>query len=101
VRLPLGSPPFPTRRSSDLMLFASAITEGRTIKVFNNGEMMRDFTYIDDIVQGIIITLNNPPSAETQAPHPAPRIPNYQLFNIGNGSPVHLLEFIEEIGRAH
>lgn len=77
------------------MLFASAITEGRTIKVFNNGEMMRDFTYIDDIVQGIIITLNNPPSAETQAPHPAPRIPNYQLFNIGNGSPVHLLEFIE------
>src|SRR5699024_199848 len=46
------------------MLFASAITEGRPIKVFNHGDMQRDFTYIDDIVQGIIITLNNPPLPE-------------------------------------
>ena len=73
------------------MLFASAITEGRPIKVFNHGNMQRDFTYIDDIVQGIIITLNNPrpqtPDSRTQS--------CYQLFNIGNGSPVHLLEFIE------
>ena len=73
------------------MLFASAITEGRPIKVFNHGNMQRDFTYIDDIVQGIIITLNNPrpqtPDSRTQS--------CYQLFNIGNGSPVSLMEFIE------
>lgn len=67
------------------MLFADAMTNGREIKVFNNGEMSRDFTYIDDIVEGIIITLNNP---ATNASH-------YQLFNIGNGSPVALLRFIE------
>src|SRR5690625_2459558 len=73
------------------MLFANAITQGKPIKVFNHGDMQRDFTYIDDIVQGIIITLNNPrpqtPDSRTQS--------CYQLFNIGNGSPVHLLEFIE------
>ena len=78
------------------MLFASAITEGRPIKVFNYGDMQRDFTYIDDIVQGIIITLNNPPvtnDGSRVTSHEAR--PYYQLFNIGNGSPVHLLEFIE------
>jgi len=69
------------------ILFASAITEGRPIKVFNNGDMSRDFTYIDDIVQGVIITLENPPVAEKAQPW-------YQLFNIGNGSPVSLMEFI-------
>ena len=72
------------------ILFASAITEDRPIKVFNNGEMSRDFTYIDDIVQGIVITLNNPPSAEKEQPL-------YQVFNIGNGSPVSLMEFISTL----
>lgn len=67
------------------MLFADAMTNGRAIKVFNNGEMSRDFTYIDDIVQGIIITLQ----------HPDTKGNGYQLFNIGNGSPVSLLHFIE------
>jgi UDP-glucuronate 4-epimerase len=67
------------------MLFADAMTNDREIKVFNNGEMSRDFTYIDDIVQGIIITLNNPSKL----------ISGYQLFNIGNGAPVSLLKFIE------
>ncbi|TJY61389.1 NAD-dependent epimerase [Sphingobacterium alkalisoli] len=70
------------------ILFASAITEDRAIKVFNNGEMSRDFTYIDDIVNGIIITLNNPPVSKKEQPL-------YQVFNIGNGSPVSLMEFIE------
>ncbi|TJZ59889.1 NAD-dependent epimerase [Sphingobacterium olei] len=69
------------------ILFASAIKEGRSINVFNNGEMSRDFTYIDDIVNGIIITLNNPPKQEQERPL-------YQVFNIGNGSPVSLMEFI-------
>lgn len=67
------------------MLFADAMTNNREIKVFNNGDMSRDFTYIDDIVQGIIITLQNPNANGN----------GYQLFNIGNGSPVSLLHFIE------
>src|SRR5690606_22382520 len=83
------------------ILFASAITKNRPIKVFNNGEMRRDFTFIDDIVQGIIITLNNPPSTKGQKPTAKSQQPktNSQLFNIGNGSPVHLLEFIEVMER--
>ncbi|SEJ32742.1 UDP-glucuronate 4-epimerase [Myroides marinus] len=72
------------------ILFASAITEGRAIKVFNNGEMSRDFTYIDDIVNGILITLLNAPKEDFEHPY-------YQLFNIGNGSPVSLMEFIETL----
>jgi len=72
------------------ILFASAITEGHPIKVFNNGDMSRDFTYIDDIVNGIIITLNNPPTPESKKLL-------YQVFNIGNGSPVSLMEFIETL----
>ncbi|MDM1398181.1 GDP-mannose 4,6-dehydratase [Myroides odoratimimus] len=72
------------------ILFASAITEGRAIKVFNNGEMSRDFTYIDDIVNGILITLLNVPKEDFEHPY-------YQLFNIGNGSPVSLMEFIETL----
>lgn len=72
------------------ILFASAITENRPIKVFNNGDMSRDFTYIDDIVNGVLITLNNPPKTEYEQPY-------YQLFNIGNGSPVSLMEFIETL----
>src|SRR5690606_38940085 len=51
-------------------------------------DMSRDFTYIDDIIQGIIITLNNPPVKEKEQPL-------YQVFNIGNGSPVSLMDFIE------
>jgi UDP-glucuronate 4-epimerase len=67
------------------MLFADAMTNDKEIKVFNNGDMSRDFTYIDDIVNGIVITLENPNK----------EISRYQLFNIGNGSPVSLLKFIE------
>jgi len=72
------------------ILFASAIMENRPINVFNNGEMSRDFTFIDDIVEGIIITLNNPPKSKKDRPL-------YQVFNIGKGSPVSLMEFIETL----
>lgn len=68
-------------------LFADAITAGKPIKVFNHGKMKRDFTFIDDIVQGIINVKNKPP----QTPVP------YQLFNIGNNDPIELMSFIEEI----
>lgn len=72
------------------MLFASAIMEGRPIKVFNHGDMSRDFTYIDDIVNGVLITLNSAPTEESEKPY-------YQLFNIGNGAPVSLMDFIETL----
>lgn len=67
------------------MLFADAMSNNRAIKIFNNGEMSRDFTYIDDIVNGIIVALN----------HPSKEKLPYQLFNIGNGSPVSLLDFVQ------
>lgn len=72
------------------MLFASAITKNQPIKVFNNGDMSRDFTYIDDIVNGILLALNNPPYADSTRSY-------YQVFNIGNGSPVSLMDFIETL----
>ncbi|MDQ0476438.1 NAD-dependent epimerase [Chryseobacterium sp. MDT2-18] len=72
------------------ILFANAIIKGHPIKVFNHGEMSRDFTYIDDIVQGIILTLKKPPTKKGDNSY-------YQLFNIGNGSPVSLMKFIETL----
>lgn len=72
------------------ILFASAIIEGRPIKVFNNGDMSRDFTYIDDIIMGIVTALENPANKKKARPY-------YQVFNIGNGSPVSLMEFIETL----
>lgn len=69
------------------MLFASAMTKGEPLKVFNGGDMVRDFTYIDDIVEGTVRTLDNPPSGETP----------YRIFNIGCSSPVRLLDFISEL----
>jgi UDP-glucuronate 4-epimerase len=75
------------------MLFATAITDGSAIKVFNNGDMERDFTYIDDIVEGIIrITDNTPTKNEQQS--------FYRLFNIGNSKPIRLLDFIETMEKA-
>jgi UDP-glucuronate 4-epimerase len=65
------------------MLFADAITNDRAIKVFNYGKMSRDFTYIDDIVDGIIKVIDNPS--------------NYNIYNIGNNAPVSLMEFIETL----
>lgn len=84
------------------MLFANAITNNKPIKVFNHGEMYRDFTFIEDIVEGIVITLNNPPNAyaSTEATRLGAEVTRStsspsQIFNIGNGSPVHLTKFIE------
>ena len=70
------------------MLFADAITEGKPLNVFNHGDMIRDFTYIDDVVQGTIRVLDNPP-AEGGVP--------YRLFNIGCSTPVKLMDFIAEL----
>lgn len=78
-----------------LFLFADAIAKDESIKVFNHGDMSRDFTYIDDIVQGIQITLENPGTASVDTWYE--KNPNFQVFNIGNGSPASLMDFIETI----
>ncbi|QOY52670.1 NAD-dependent epimerase [Candidatus Sulfurimonas baltica] len=66
------------------MLFTDAILNNKPIKVFNNGEMSRDFTYVDDIVDGIIKVIDNPAK-------------NYNIYNIGNNAPLSLMEFIETL----
>ena len=81
-----------------LFLFAKAILKGEAIPVFNKGQMIRDFTYIDDIVEGVIRVLDKPASPnadfDPNMPDPATSSAPYRLFNIGNGSPVPLMNFI-------
>lgn len=84
-----------------LFLFTRAILEGKPIKVFNNGLMRRDFTYIDDIVEGIVRVSDcvAGPNAEWSGdkPDPATSRAPYRIYNIGNNKPVELLRFIEII----
>lgn len=75
-----------------LFLFTKAILEGRPIDVFNHGQMRRDFTYIDDIVEGVLQVAERPPAPESsESPSAAP----YRIYNIGNHSPVELMKVIE------
>lgn len=87
-----------------LFLFTKAILENKPIDVFNNGEMSRDFTYVDDIVEGILRVLDNPPEPDKQwsgaCPSPASSPAPYKIYNIGNSSPVRLMDFIEAIEAA-
>lgn len=80
------------------MLFARAILAGEPIRVFNNGRMRRYFTYIDDIVEGVIRCLDKPatpdPGFEPVLPDPATSWAPHRVFNIGNSQPVELLHFI-------
>ena len=78
-----------------LFLFTKAILEGRPIDVFNQGNMQRDFTYIDDIVEGVLRVLDKPATPES-ADGGAP----YRIFNIGNHDPVPLMDFIAAIEKA-
>ena len=86
------------------MLFADAIFNDRPIKVFNHGNMSRDFTYVGDIVDGIIKVIDNPakPSDRFDANNPDPSISTapYRIYNIGNNSPVQLLDFIKTLEKA-
>jgi len=81
-----------------LFLFTKAILEGRPIDVFNHGDMMRDFTYVDDIVEGVVRVLDRVPQAnpayDAIAADPATSSAPYRVFNIGNNNPVRLLDFI-------
>ncbi|MCC5940058.1 MAG: NAD-dependent epimerase [Balneolaceae bacterium] len=78
-----------------LFLFTKAMVEGRPIDVFNFGEMARDFTYIDDIVEGIYRLIPLSPKSDANKMEASSK--PYQLFNIGFGSPVRLMDFISEI----
>ena len=82
-----------------LFLFTRAILDGKPIDVFNFGKMQRDFTYIDDVVEGVVRVLDKPaqPNPAWSGDHPDPRSSSapYRLYNIGNHRPVDLLRFIE------
>ncbi|QWR76282.1 NAD-dependent epimerase [Candidatus Magnetomonas plexicatena] len=84
-----------------LFLFTKAIIEGNPIKVFNYGDMNRDFTYIDDIVEGVIRVMGKipEPSPDWSGENPDPSVSYapYTLYNIGNNQPIKLLDFIEII----
>ena len=80
-------------------LFANAILNDKPIQVFNHGDMLRDFTYIDDIVEGVIRVLDKPATPEIDALGGNIHAP-YRLFNIGNNSPEKLMDFIEMLENA-
>ena len=75
------------------MLFASAISSGKPIKVFNNGDMIRDFTYIDDIVEGTLRCIDREPAPDAHGLR-------YRIYNIGCSNPVKLMDFISEMEEA-
>jgi UDP-glucuronate 4-epimerase len=85
-------------------LFTKAILAGQPIKVFNHGKMRRDFTYIDDITEGVIRILDRTPQADPgfdrQIPDPATSWAPYRVFNIGNNQPVDLMVFIAALEQA-
>lgn len=85
-------------------LFAGAILRGKPINVFNEGRMQRDFTYIDDIVEGVIRVIDQiaepDPAFDTSSPDPATSRAPYRIYNIGNNEPIELMEFIETIETA-
>ena len=87
-----------------LFLFTKAILEGKPIKVFNHGNMKGDFTYIDDIVEGVARVMEKIPAGNPdwkgEAPDPGTSPAPYRLFNIGNNSPVKLMAFVDAIEQA-
>ena len=87
-----------------LFLFTRAILAGRPIDVFNHGKMRRDFTFIDDIVEGVVRVLDRPakPNPDWSGEHPDPGTSSapYRVYNIGNNNPVELMTLIETLERA-
>ncbi|GAV19878.1 UDP-glucuronate 4-epimerase [Mariprofundus micogutta] len=86
------------------ILFTKAILAGEPIKVFNHGQMKRDFTYIDDIVEGVVRVLDNivegNPDWDGKQPDPATSRAPWRVYNIGNSTPVALMDFISAIEKA-
>jgi UDP-glucuronate 4-epimerase len=87
-----------------LFIFTKAILEGKSIQVFNNGKMERDFTYVDDIVEGIFRVLMKEPKGNKKwlgtTPDPSSSPAPFQVYNIGNSKPVKLMDFIHSIETA-
>ena len=87
-----------------LFLFTKAMLEDRPIDVFNHGRMVRDFTYVDDIAEGVVRVLDRPaaaaPEFDAAAPDPACSNVPYRVFNIGNSSPMPLMDYIGAIEKA-
>lgn len=87
-----------------LFLFTKAALEGKEIQVFNHGEMLRDFTYVDDIVEGVTRVIDNPAKScsewTAQEPDPSTSSAPYKVYNIGNNNPVKLMDFIKAIENA-
>jgi len=87
-----------------LFIFTKAILEGRPIQLFNHGRMQRDFTYIDDIIEGVVRVMGRLPAPNADwsgaAPDPGTSYAPYRLYNIGNNQPVSLTTFVEAIEKA-
>ena len=87
-----------------LFQFTKAIIEGKPIDVYNEGKMLRDFTYVDDIVEGIIRLIpaapDKNPDWDSNNPNPADSFAPYKIYNIGNNNPVELMSFIHAIEKA-
>ncbi|MBX3272835.1 MAG: NAD-dependent epimerase [Sandaracinaceae bacterium] len=87
-----------------LFLFTKAILAGEPIRVFNHGAMRRDFTYVDDIVRGVVATMDRVPAPDptwtSEAPDPGTSTAPYRIYNIGNNQPVELMTMIETLERA-
>jgi UDP-glucuronate 4-epimerase len=87
-----------------LFIFTKAILEGTPIDIYNHGKMRRDFTYIDDIVEGIVRLVPKAPVGDPlwngNVPDPASSFAPYRIYNIGNNKPVELIDFIAAIEKA-
>jgi UDP-glucuronate 4-epimerase len=83
------------------MLFANAIRNGNPIELFNDGQMLRDFTYVDDVVESIVRLLSRPaksnPDFDAVLPDPATSSAPYRVYNVGNRRPVDLMAFVETL----
>ena len=83
-----------------LFLFTEALQRGEPINVFNHGQMLRDFTYIDDIINGLIKVIMNPAEKPKKKSDLNPTLAPYKIYNIGNNTPVKLMDFIRAIEEA-
>ena len=87
-----------------LFLFTKNILNGKSIEVFNNGEMVRDFTYIDDVIESVYRVIKKPAKKnlkfDSSKPNPATSWAPYQIFNIGNSNPIKLMSYIEALEKS-
>lgn len=87
-----------------LFLFANAIISGEAIDIFNHGKMSRDFTFIDDVVEAVARVLDKPAASldqfNTKKPDPSTSSSPFRVFNVGNGSPAQLMDYVYELERA-